>query len=79
MKIITFIRDRLCEKSTYVGIAKLVGAYFVYQTVRLDPDHADANIKAAVEMLSYIVALGGAWNVVKSDPPKAIIVEETKP
>ena len=79
MKVLTFIRDRLCEKSTYIGIAKLVGTYFVYRTVRLDPQHADSNLKAAIELLSYIVALGGAWNVIKPEPPKAIIVEEPKP
>lgn len=66
-KLTDFIVARLCETSTYVGIAKIVGAYIVYRIVALDPQNADALMAKAIQILSALAAFGGAWNIVKPE------------
>lgn len=63
MKIIEFITARFCETSTWVGIAKVAGAYLAFKIVQAQPENA-------VEILAALAALGGAWNIVKPETPK---------
>lgn len=62
-----FIISRLCETSTWVGFAKIAGAYLAYRLVSADPANADAVLKRAVEILTALAAFGGAWNIVKPE------------